>query len=321
MKKLALVVALAAALLVPQVTAAAATAASAASAAEPVEVTISEVDLAGPVIASVDVTVTNNSAAKLSKLVVSFAGPVGWTVYPETRTVKDAVKQGRSVTVSFQIRVPEQRPGFTLRTFTATAAYSGGEAVGTRTQKSGTPLPNLAAAFNNVAVSNESDPAKGNFDNDGNSFSAQRLAEKGVTPGSTVTALGATFTWPGPVGTKDNAVAAGQTFAYSGQGTKLVLLGSAAGQSAVGPVKVWYSDGTSTSGSIGFPNWSFQDAGAHGATLVISTTGRNTPAGYANAEYQYRVFANSIPLDPAKTVELITLPANGGLHVFGVATA
>ncbi|WP_020389468.1 NEW3 domain-containing protein [Kribbella catacumbae] len=312
MKKLAVVVALTAALLVPQVPAAA---------AEPVEVTISEVDLAGPVIASVDVTVTNKSAARLSKLAVTFAGPVGWTVYPETRTVKDAVKPGESVTVAFQIRVPEQRPGFTIRTFTATAAYSGGEVVGTRTQKSGTPLPNLAAAFNNVAVSNESDPTKGNFDNSGNSFSAQRLAEKDVTPGSTVTALGATFTWPGPVGTKDNAVAAGQTFAYSGKGAKLALLGSGAGYAAAGLVKVWYSDGTSTSGSIGFPNWSFQDAGAHGATLVISTTGRNTPAGYANAEYQYRVFANSIPLDPAKTVELITLPANGGLHVFGVAIA
>jgi len=312
MKKLVFLVALMAALLVPQLPA---------TAAEPVEVTISEVDLAGPVIASVDVTVTNKSAAKLSKLTVTFAGPVGWTVYPETRTIKDAVKPGGSVTVAFQIRVPTQRPGFTLRTFTATATYSGGEAVGTRTQQSGTPLPNLAAAFNNVAVSSESDPTKGNFDNDGNSFSAERLAEKGVTPGSTVTALGATFTWPGPVGTKDNAVAAGQTFAYAGQGTKLVLLGSGAGLAAAGPVKVWYSDGTSTTGSIGFPNWSFQDAGAHGATLVISTTGRNTPTGYANAEYQYRVFANSIPLDPARTVELITLPANAGLHVFGVAIA
>ncbi|WBQ07222.1 NEW3 domain-containing protein [Kribbella sp. CA-293567] len=309
MKKLLLLLAFTATLLVPQLPAAA---------AGPVEVTISEVDLAGPVIASVDVTVTNRSAAKLSKLAVTFAGPVGWTVSPETRVVKEALKPGSSVTVAFQIRVPEQRPGFTLRTFTATARYSGGEAAGTRTQRSGTPLPNLAAAFNNVAVSNESDPAKGDFDGDGNSFSAQRLAEKGVTPGSTVTALGATFNWPGPVGSKDNAVATGQTFAYSGQGSKLVLLGSGAGQAAVGLVKVWYSDGTSTSGSIGFPNWSFQDAGAHGATLAISTTGRNTPAGYANAEYQYRVFANSLPLDPAKTVELVTLPANGGLHVFGV---
>jgi hypothetical protein len=312
MKKLALLLAITAALLVPQLPA---------TAAEAVEVTISEVDLAGPVIASVDVTVTNKSAARLTKLAVAFAGPVGWTVSPETRTVKEALKPGGSVTVAFQIRVPEQRPGFTLRTFTATATYSGGETVGTRTQKAGTPLPNLAAAFNNVAVSNESDPTKGNFDGDGNSFSAQRLAEKGVTPGSTVTALGASFTWPGPAGSKDNVAAAGQTFAYSGQGARLVLLGSGASFAAVGTVKVWYTDGTSTTGSIGFPNWSFQDAGEHGATLAISTAGRNTPAGYANGEYQYRVFANSIPLDPAKTVELITMPSNGAMHVFGVAVA
>ncbi|TWD74947.1 alpha-galactosidase-like protein [Kribbella amoyensis] len=314
MRRFVLVIAAAAALMIPQLPATAATPSA--------EVSVSEVDLAGPAISTVRVTVTNKSTANLGKLSVAFRGPVGWTVSPETQAVKETVRPGRSVTVAFQIRVPEQREGFTIRTFTATATYAGGEAVGTRVQRSGTPLPNLAAAYNNVGVTSEADPAKGDFDGDGNSFSAEKLAGAGVAPGSTVTALGANFTWPDvPAGTKDNVIAAGQTFAYSGQGSKLVLLGSAAGQSAVGTVKVWYSDGTTASGSVGFPNWSFQDAGAHGATLAISTQGRNTPAGYANAEYQYRFFAHSIPLDPAKTVELITLPANGGLHVFGVALA
>jgi hypothetical protein len=297
------------------------TAAPAAAAGE-VEVGISTVDLAGPVISTVKVTVRNNSSQRLSKLAVSFRGPVGWTVSPEVRTVKDAVKPGGSVVVDFQIRVPEPRAGFTIRTFTATATYAGGQAVGTSSQRSGTPLPNLAAAFNNVGVTDESNPAPGDFDGDGNSFSAQRLAAAGVTPGTTVTALGATLTWPNvQPGTKDNAAGGGQTIEFAGQGQRLVLLGSGSSLSALGTVTVWYADGTSSTGSVGFPNWSFQDAGTHGATLAISTPGRNTPAGYANAEYQYRVFANAVPLDPAKTVELVTLPSTGSLHVFALATA
>ncbi|GAB3809696.1 NEW3 domain-containing protein [Kribbella italica] len=293
-----------------------------ASAAGQVEVGISTVDLAGPVISTVKVTVKNNTSVRLSKLAVSFRGPVGWTVAPEVRTVKDAVRPGASAVVDFQLRVPAPRAGFTIRTFTATASYAGGEAVGTSSQRSGTPLPNLAAAFNNVGVTNESATAPGNFDGEGNSFSAQRLAAAGVTPGATVSALGATLKWPdAQPGTKDNAAGGGQTIQFAGQGQRLVLLGSGAGQAAVGTVTIWYADGTSSTGSFGFPNWSFQDAGAHGATQVISMPGRNTPGGYANAEYQYRVFANSVPLDPAKTVELITLPSTGSLHLFAAAVA
>ncbi|GAB2591227.1 NEW3 domain-containing protein [Kribbella endophytica] len=311
--KLCAVAVLAAGLTAPQ---------QAQAAAGEVEVGISTVDLAGPVISTVKVTVTNNSPARLTKLAVSFRGPVGWTVAPEVRSVKNAVKPGESAVVDFQIRVPAPRTGFTIRTFTATASYGGGEAFGTRSQRSGTPLPNLAAAFNNVGVTNESAPAAGDFDGEGNSFSAQRLAAAGVTPGATLTALGATLTWPDvQPGTKDNAAGGGQTVQFSGQGQRLVLLGSGSSQAAVGTVTIWYADGTSSTGSFGFPNWSFQDAGAHGATQVISTPGRNTPGGYANAEYQYRLFANSVPLDPAKTVELVTLPTAGSLHVFALATA
>ena len=69
------------------------------------------------------VTVTNGGTTKLSRLSVTFTGPVGWSVYPESRIVRDAVRPGQSVQVSFDIRVPEKLPGFTLRTFTATASY------------------------------------------------------------------------------------------------------------------------------------------------------------------------------------------------------
>jgi hypothetical protein len=292
-----------------------------ASAAAAVTLTISEVDLDGPAVSPVTVTVTNGGASKLTNLAVTFTGPVGWTVHPEQQTVRTAVPPGGSVQVGFQIRVPEPRPGFVVRTFTATATYRGGDGAGTatatRTQRSGTALPNLAAAYNNVGVTDEADPTKGNFDGEGNSFSAQKLADVGITPGAAVTALGATFNWPSAApGTVGNVAAGGQTVQLSGQGSRLAFLGSAAGQNATGPATVWYTDGTTSTGTFGFPNWSFQDPTAHGATLVASSDGRNRPDGYGNAGIAYRIFAHSIPLTPGKTVELVTLPSNGSIHIF-----
>ena len=38
------------------------------------------------------------------------------------------------------------------------------------------PYPSLAAAFDNVGITDDSDPAPGNFDGYGNSFSATALA-------------------------------------------------------------------------------------------------------------------------------------------------
>lgn len=288
---------------------------------EQVAVAISEVDLDGPVIAPVTVTVTNDGDERLRRLEVTFAGPKGWTVAPDERTWSRSVSPGDSVDLEFQIRVPENRPGFRLRTFTAHATYSGGDgagsATGTRVQRTGEPLADLAEAYNNVGVTDESDPAPGNFDGDGNSFSAQKLADVGVVPGGQVTALGATFTWPDvPAGSANNVAPSGQAVALQGSGTKLAVLGSGLGFEATGTVTAYYTDGTTSQGTIGFPNWSFQEADAHGATLVASSVGRNRPNGYGDAAYHYRVFAHSIELDPTKTVEFVVLPGNGNVRLF-----
>ncbi|MFC8490083.1 NEW3 domain-containing protein [Streptomyces sp. NPDC057235] len=289
-------------------------------------VTISPVDLDGPAISTVKVTVTNPGPERMRSLKVSFGGPVGWAVQPSVLQVDGSLAEGASAEATFRIRVPERRPGFTVRAFTATAAYRGGDgagsATGTRTQHSGTPLANLAAAYNNVGVTDEGDTKPGNYDGEGNSFSAQKLADAGLRPGGTVSALGAALRWPDvPSGTPDNVSAAGQAVALSGTGSRLVLLGSGVTSGASGTATVYYADGTSSSGSFGFPNWSFDPANAHGATLVASSDGRNRPTGYGNAGIAYRVFAHSIPLDPTKRVEFVVLPGNGGIHLFDLALA
>ncbi|MFD3332120.1 NEW3 domain-containing protein [Streptomyces sp. NPDC058700] len=289
-------------------------------------VTISPVDLAGPAVSTVKVTVTNAGPDRMRSLQVSFGGPTGWAVQPSVVRVDGSLTRGTSAAVTFRIQVPEQRGGFTVRTFTATATYRGGDGAGsataTRTQRSGTPLANLAAAYNNVGVTDESDTGPGDYDGEGNSFSAQKLADVGLRPGAPVSALGAELRWPNvPSGTRDNVTAAGQAVALSGTGGKLVFLGSGVTSGASGTATVHYTDGTSSTGSFGFPNWSFAPANAHGATLVASSDGRNRPSGYGNAGIAYRVFAHSIPLDRTKQVDFVVLPSNGGIHLFDMAVA
>lgn len=290
------------------------------------EVTVSPVDLDGPVISTVKVTVKNSAPQRLRSLKVSFAGPVGWAVQPAVQSVSGSFATGASASATFRIQVPEKRSGFVIRTFTATAAYQGGDglgtATGTRTERSGSPQATFAAAYNGVAITDESDTAAGNYDGEGNSFSAQKLAAAGLTPGAEVDALGATLTWPDvPAGTKDNVSSAGQAVSLAGRGSRLVFLGSGVTSGATGRATVFYTDGTSTTGSFGFPNWSFDPADAHGATLVKSTDGRNRPDGYGNATVKYRVFAHSIALDPSRTVDFVVLPANGNVHLFDMAIA
>lgn len=292
-----------------------------AQAAGTVQVDVAEVDLNGPAVSPVTVTVSNDGSSTMTGLSVSFRGPVGWTTYPQSQKVRGKIRPGGSADVEFEIHVPTPPSGFTTRTFSATATYRGGDGAGTatgvRVQRSGTPLANLQAAYNNVGVTDESDTTKGDFDGDGNSFSAQKLADVGVTPGATVSALGATFVWPDvAAGTKNNATASGQAIEVSGSGSKLAFLGSAAGLSATGIATVYYTDGTTSRGSFGFPNWSFQEPDAHGATLVASSDGRNRPDGYGNAGIAYRIFAHAIPLDAGKTVELVVLPSNSSMHIF-----
>ncbi|WP_103515041.1 NEW3 domain-containing protein [Streptomyces sp. SM10] len=290
------------------------------------EVTVSPVDLDGPAISTVKVTVRNTGSQRLRSLKVAFAGPTGWAVQPSVQSVDGSLATGGSADATFRIQVPERRPGFVIRTFTAIATYRGGDgrgtATGTRTERSGSPQANLAAAYNNVAVTDESATGPGDFDGEGNSFSAQKLAAVGLSRGAAVEALGARLTWPDvAAGTKDNVASAGQAVKLAGKGSKLVLLGSGVTSGATGTATVYYTDGTAGTGVFGFPNWSFDPADAHGATLVKSTGGRNRPDGYGNATVQYRVFAHAIPLDPARTVDFVVLPSNANIHVFDIAIA
>lgn len=285
--------------------------------------TIAEVDLEGPAISDIVVTLKNTSGRAMTKVQVKVTGPINWSLYPDTHTLA-ALPPGATTTVTSEIHVPNSPAGSVTRGFTATASYAGGDGVKTsfveRNQLTGTISGSLAELFNNVGTTTLGTTAQGNYDGEKNSFSRERLAEQGVTPGATIKAAGTEFTWPAAEsGKPDNVTGGGQTFKLTGQGSKLAFLGAGVANGASGETTVHYTDGSSSKGTFGFPNWGFQEPTAHGATLVKTTMGRNTPTGFMNQDIAYRLFTNTIAIDPAKTVSMVTLPSNANIHIFGVA--
>jgi alpha-galactosidase len=273
---------------------------------------------------AVSVAFTNHGYTDAQHPSVSLSLPDGWTAKPSAVSLRN-VKPGASATVSFQVTSTAPAPGKVTNTVTANVDYGAtGSTYATSAGLSvvtNTPFPNLAAAFNNVAITDESNPGPGNFDGDGDSYSAQALATAGATPGASITANGATFDWPqAAAGTDDNVAGSGVMVDLNGQGGKLAFLGSEAGFDT-DTVTVTYTDGSTSTGTLGFPNWCCDSPTDHGASPAIVTDHRDTPSGPANFGTDYDVFYNAITLDPGKTVATVTLPSDAAIHIFAMTVS
>ena len=255
--------------------------------------------------------------------------PRGWTASP-AGPLPGFVAPGQTVTAKFRVAVPASAsPG--SATLNATIGYqpgpgsSGGVVEGSTT--TAVPYSSLAASYDNVGISDNSDPAAANYDLGGDSYSAEALADGTPTPlnpGGQVTIGGTTFTWPNvPAGTLDNVVANGQTVGLSGSGTDLGILGASQNGTATGTITVNCTDGTSQSFTLNMADW-YSNAPATGGQIVDTTSSCNqsTPTG----SHPVSVYFASVPLEAGKTVASVTLPSLPGsfgqteLHVFAMAT-
>jgi len=271
---------------------------------------------------TVPVTVRNNTESTLTGLSIALTSDKdGLTASPASVSVPDELEPGQSVTVDATLTAaPDVASGKVV--VTATAAYTarGRQYDAPYSAETVVPYASLAAAYNNNGVSDQSSYLTGNLDGSKDSLYGEGLAAAGLTPGASVTARGATFTWPQAAPADlDNVATAGQTIAVSGRGNVLGLLGTGTSGSAGGTVTVTYTDGTTTSATTGFPNWCCLSTTTYGASIVKSVKGRYTPNGLSNTTVDYRVYANSIRLDPAKEVAAVTLPGNATMHVFDLA--
>ena len=249
--------------------------------------------------------------------------PDGWTLSPATVTL-GAIDPGSSRTATFQVTRTEAGPGTTTVAVRASVSYTSDSRRATVTGEYDAvitvPYASLAAAFDNVGVTSPDDVAPGDFDGDGNTFSAEQLAAGRRHPRrADHRRRRHLHLADGRPRAPRQRGGSGATFTFTGHGSKLAFLGSGIGDDA-GTVTVTYTDGTTDTGSLGFPNWSFSDPTEFGSVLAVSTQGRNTQAGYADSQYAYRLFYNSIAINPDKTIATVTLPDNGNAHVFAVAT-
>ncbi|MCP2338463.1 hypothetical protein FHU30_003818 [Actinomadura rupiterrae] len=256
-----------------------------------------------PVVApggAVDVPVAVKGHAPSAK--VTLDAPTGWTVTP----------RGAG---SFHVQAPANATpqAYDLTANVTYVAHGTTYTVRARGQVH-VPYASLAAAYNNVGVTDDSNTKPGDFDGYKRSFSNQALAAAGITPGGQVKALGATFTWPTGVGIPDNVRPNRQTVPLTGTGSALAILGSGAGPD-LGGVTLHYADGTSERRYFGFPHWG--SASGLGATQVVKLPYRNNQAGKDNTAVY--LFANEVPLAAGKKLVAVTLPTTTSTHVFSLA--
>lgn len=193
----------------------------------------------------------------------------------------------------------------------------------------GPSFPSLAAAYNNVGITDDTNIASGNFDLFGDSYSAQAFAAAGLTPGATVTAAGLDFAWPdAAAATNDNLVVGGQVIelADAPDGlTTLGFLGAATNGPAWCTVTVAYTDGSTSSATLTLSDWTLGGGGgspAPGNQIVATMPYRNCRNCGGRQNISTYLFAASVDLDATKHVAKVglTSPNRGTVNVFALAT-
>lgn len=287
------------------------------------------VDLADRVFQGDETTVTatfrNTGTKAKDDVVLTPAAPEGWELVSATGDRAGTVQAGGSASAEFVFEVTDAAAA-DRQTVGVEAAYTSQRSPQTVSGANQIYVAygSLAGAYNADAISEIATAKAANFDGGGASFSAEALARAGVTPGSTVTvgtgdaAIG--YTWPAPSGAADSVSPAGQTIALSGRGTHLALLASAASGGGVNPeLELHYADGSVSKQSVFFPNWLPQASGLGGASVAITSLGRNSatnPAVYEYPTYKYQVYSNVLRLNPAKELAYVVLPTESRLKIF-----
>jgi beta-glucosidase len=194
--------------------------------------------------------------------------------------------------------------------------------VSTATPGPNPPAPpgvSFAAAANTVALSHDSNPAVGNFDGAGNSFSAEKLAALGIVSGGPVTVDGVSLTFPPQApGTPDAVATSGQTLNLSGSGNKLTLLTAANNGEVLGFIQVNYSDGTNELVPVDVNDW-FNNTPAPGGSIVATTIWNQQPGNVTPHDASLYGATLDLAASAGKTVQSITLPKDGRMKVFAAA--
>jgi beta-glucosidase len=266
-------------------------------------------------------TFTNGGTAAVTGVALSVTAPSGWTATPTTATTFSQVAGGATATASWQLTPPADTAP---QAYAVSYAATSSEGSYTSTATTNVPYASVAAAYDNIGISNDNQPSAGSFDGGGLSFSAQALAADGFVSGQPVTSGGTTFTWPG-VNVPDNIVCGGQAVPVSGSGSALGFIGASNNGTGSGTGTIVYTDGTTQSFALGFGDWWASAIG--GTTVAAAMPYLNNGPNSSKQTQNVNLYYASVRLDASKTVAYVVLPdvtPNGevaqvtALHVFAI---
>ena len=186
--------------------------------------------------------------------------------------------------------------------------------------------PNLAASFNDVGITADSNTAPGNFDGGAASFSETALTNAGAAPGVSISSQGVSYTFPNvAAGVADNTVAEGQKIAVTASGTLGFLISASYGP-ATGTGTISYTDGSTQSYTLTAPDW-WSTSPPNGGAVAVNSAYQNRQ-GNTTFAHTGDIFSETVSLTSGKTVASVTLPPGGALvsgtaalHVFAIAGA
>jgi beta-glucosidase len=270
---------------------------------------------------NVNVKVLNQSDFALKNATVTAHLPAGWTATPATARLGTIPQTGGNRNVPLKVTVPDgATPGRASVSFTLTGTVDNKPRTVTRTQQVTVPFPSLDAAATVVGLSTDANPTGGNFDGSGFSYSADKLAAAGITPGGTVQVGTATTTFPAQApGTPDAVNAAGQVIRFSGSGSSLVILGSAHNGTGQGNLTVTFTDGSTATVPVSFADW-FNNQPTGLSSVVASTVWNPSDTAQFGA-HVIGLYGEVFPIPSDKTIAFLTLPNVGNMNIFAISTA
>jgi len=270
---------------------------------------------------TVHTQVLNQSDFTLQGTKVTAAVPAGWSVTPAGGNFGPIPGTGGNVRTNFKVTVPaDAKAGPANVSFTLTGTVNGKARSVTQTDRTTVPFASLAAAATVVGLSHNANPAEGNFDGTGFSYSAENLAAAGVTPGGTVQVGTTTTTFPSQApGTPDAVTTSGQVIRFSGSGSALVIVGAAHNGTGQGNMTVTFTDGSTTTVPISFNDW-FSNAPTGLSSIVASSHWNQPPVG-GIGDQVVGLYGEVYPIPADKTIADLTLPNVGNMNLFSISTA
>jgi beta-glucosidase len=260
----------------------------------------------------------NNGPQPLSNVNFTLTAPSGWTVTPTGPTTFASVPSGQTATTTWDITVPsEATPSVNEVDFAGTYRDANGQSsLPEDSAQVSIPFGSLADARDTVGITDDSAPNGGNLDGGGRSYSQQSLAAAGLSPGATVKAGGVTYTMPNlPAGQPDAVATTGQAIAFTGSGLTLGFLGMAANGEKSDTGSIIYTDGTTQTYTLTFPDWFTNNVnGVSGDQLV----GSATINGQGFQGHIVGFYAAEVPLEPGKTIADVVLPTDSNMHIFAM---